>query len=48
MTEVTLSCHRKHEYEKHGTCASVLPQFKDQYNFFYSTLNIWKKMDFYQ
>ena len=38
---------RKHEYEKHGTCASILPQFRDQYDFFSCTMNIRNKLDFY-
>lgn len=29
-----------HEYEKHGTCASAIPQLDTQFNFFKTTLSL--------
>lgn len=35
----------KHEYEKHGTCAAVVPRFSNEHNFFQQTLELRNKYD---
>ena len=37
---------RKHEWEKHGTCALGLPEIRDQKDYFNVSLNLHRKFDF--
>lgn len=36
---------RKHEYEKHGTCASSVQGFETEHDFFQMTLQLKEKYD---
>ena len=43
--ELYLILIRKHEYEKHGTCAAVNPYFATELNYFQRTLDFNEKFD---
>ncbi|KAJ8045388.1 Ribonuclease 2 [Holothuria leucospilota] len=38
--------HMSHEWNKHGTCAGILPELAGEYNYFKKTMDILKQFNF--
>lgn len=47
MTACTNNIHRKHEYDKHGTCATSIPALSTEFGFFCTVLSpLYEKYNF--
>lgn len=44
-TWILVSSYRKHEWEKHGTCAASLPILDSQKKYFSQTLELYQRVD---